>query len=689
MVNRLIWTLCVLTTALEAAQLPPPPTAARIPVTETIHGITITDNYRWLEDQNSPQTRAWITAEQKYTALFFSSLPDHEKVRASLDKVERVETVSVPVAANGRYFFSRRLPAEEQASIFVRQGLNGKDELLVNPNTLFPDHSASVLIADVSRDGRILAYQIRKGGQDETELHFLDVNSKKELSDVFPRARYGLMPEHSFAPGNTALYYTLTGASGPRVRLHRFGTPVSTDQEIFGSAYGPGYSAECGVTTTGKYLFCRSEKGSAGVEGDLYVQKLNGQKTPLPIAQHIQALLATALYRDHLFVLTSSEAPNRRVLDIDFDEPSQKNWKERVPPGATPITGISVAANKLFVISLENVSEHCRAFSPSGASLGEVKLPPNGSIGGIRGEEQGSEAFVQFSSFSHPPTIFRLANDDTPAVWWRPSVPVALDAINVQQIWYPSKDGTKIPMFIVSKKGQPQTNRPTLLTGYGGFNLVQTPRWSPTVAWWVEQGGVYAIPALRGGGEFGEAWHRAGMFEKKQNVFDDFIAAAEYLIHSGITSRDRLAIFGTSNGGLLVGAAMTERPDLFRAVVCGAPLLDMVRYQRFKVAKAWVPEYGSSDDLAQLRYILKYSPYQHVEKGVQYPAILFWTGDSDTRVDPLHARKMTAEMQAEAARGRPILIRYDTLTGHSGGRSVDQQLDFDADFMTFVKSQIG
>lgn len=244
-------------------------------------------------------------------------------------------------------------------------------------------------------------------------------------------------------------------------------------------------------------------------------------------------------------------------------------------------------------------------------------------------------------------------------------------------------------MFVVARKGQQRRSRPTLLTGYGGFNIALTPRWSVMAAWWVEQGGVFALPALRGGGEFGESWHKAGMLEKKQKVFDDFIAAAEYLIRSGITSKEKLAIFGTSNGGLLVGAAMTQRPDLFRAVVCGAPLLDMIRYQNFKIAKLWVPEYGSSDDPRQFPYILKYSPYQHVEKGVRYPAVLFWTGDNDTRVDPLHARKMAALMQAEAAPGRPILIRYDTLTGHSGGRSVNQQLDFDADLLSFIKSQIG
>ncbi len=666
------------------------PAAVKIPVTETVDGISITDNYRWLEDQNSPQTRAWIAAEQAYTARFFAQLPERRQIVTALSDLERVETRTTPVVANGAYFFSRRLPSEQQASIFVRRGSSGKDDLLVDPNTLAPDHSISVSIADVSRDGQILAYEIRKGGQDETEVHFLRVETKKELPDVLPKARNGLMLGHSFTSDDATLYYGKKPMNGsPHVYRHRFGTPVSSDQDLFGGSYGADYGADCGVTQTEKYLYCEAAKGAAGVERDLYVQKLNGASNLRPIAEHVSGVLATDLYRDEVLILTSAQAPHGKVLAIDFDKPSRENWKEVIPESGTTINGLSVAAGRVFVTALENVSEHCRTYRPDGTFLGEVKLPVAGSIGPVRGEEQGTEAFFQFSSFAHPPEIFRITGDQTVTPWWRSSVPISFDAIDINQVTYSSKDGTKIPMFIVAKKGNEPGSRPTLLTGYGGFDLVQTPRWSPVVAWWVDQGGVFAIPALRGGGEFGEAWHRAGMFENKQNVFDDFIAAAEYLIHSGITSRERLAIYGTSNGGLLVGAALTQRPDLFRAVVCGAPLLDMVRYQKFKIAKLWVPEYGSSDDPKQLRYILAYSPYQHVQPGVTYPAVMFWSGDGDTRVDPLHARKMTAEMQAEAAPKRPIIIRYDTLTGHSGGRSVDQQINFDADFLAFVKSQIG
>lgn len=666
-----------------------PPKTQIIPVTQTLHGVTITDNYRWLEDQNSPATRAWIAAEQKYTAGFFASGPQRADIRKSLASFERLETRSVPVTTNGLYFFTGRGAAEEQASLYMRRGVAGADEKLIDPNVLFPDHSVSVSIGAVSRNGRILVYELRKGGQDETEAHFLDVNTKRDLPDLLPRARYEFGGDNSFAPDARAIYYSKWLREGSRVFRHKLGTPVSSDKEIFGTGYGPDYLANCIVTSTGNYLFCEAARGAATTEDDLYVQRFDRDAKPRGIAKHVPSVLGLDTYRDSVYLLTSSRAPNGRVVEIVLSRPEEANWREAIPEGRNPMTSITVAAKKLFIRTLENVSEHLRAFDLHGRALNEIGLPVAGTIGDMHGQEAGSEAFFSFSSFAHPNEIFEVTADGSMKSWWRPAVPFNPDDIAVKQLWYRSKDGTRVPMFVVARKGQDQRNRPTLLTGYGGFNIALTPRWSAMAAWWVEQGGVFALPALRGGGEFGEAWHKAGMLERKQNVFDDFIAAAEHLIHCGITSKQNLAIFGTSNGGLLTGAAMTQRPDLFRAVVCGAPLLDMIRYQTFKIARLWVPEYGSSEDPKQFAYILKYSPYQHVEKGTRYPAVLFWTGDNDTRVDPLHARKMTALMQAEAAPGKPVLIRYDTLTGHSGGRSVDQQLDFDADLLAFLKSQIG
>ena len=678
---------CVLAAALPETELRPK--AQIIPVSQTIHGVTITDDYRWLEDQNSPATRAWIAAEQKYTAEFLASVPERAAIRQSLERFESLETRSVPVVANDIYFFTSRGPKDEQAALYMRRGESGTDEKLIDPNTLFPDHSVSVSIGGASRDGRTLVYEFRKGGQDETEVHLLDVNAQHDLPDLFPRARYAFSGDKSFSPDGHTIYYSKWLPEGARVFRHRLGTPVSTDKQIFGSGYGADYFSNCIATSTGHYLFCDASRGSASTEEDLYVQELGKDNAPRAIAKHVASVLGLDTYKDSIYLLASSRAPNGRVVEISLSQPEESNWREVIPEGRSPVTSVTVAANRLFVATLENVSEHLRVFDLKGKALNEIQLPVAGSIGAVNGEEAGTDAFFAFSSFAYPNEIFEVIPDGSRKSWWRPGAPFNPENVTVEQVWYSSKDGTKIPMFIVARKGQDRRNKPTLLTGYGGFNIALTPRWSVMAAWWVEQGGVFAVPALRGGGEFGETWHKAGMLERKQNVFDDFTAAAEYLIQSGITSKEKLAIAGTSNGGLLVGTAMTQRPDLFRAVICGAPLLDMIRYQNFKIAKLWVPEYGSSDDPKQFSYLLKYSPYQHVEKGVRYPAVLFWTGDNDTRVDPLHARKMTALMQQEAAPGRPILIRYDTLTGHSGGRSVNQQLDFDADLLAFLKSQIG
>lgn len=677
-------TLLCLAMFAKAADLGPPPKAERIPVRETIHGVTITDNYRWLEDQNSPKTRAWIAAQQKYAAQFFATLPERSRIRTELDDLERVENRTLPHVANGRYFFTQRLPHEEQGSIYMQEGATGQPRILVNANNVSADHSVSASIADVSRDGRLLVYELRKGGQDETEIHVLGVEKNVELPDGLPRARYDAV---SMMPDNSAYYYSKLVAGGTRAFRHQMGTPTASDREIFGARYGPEYISYCHVTVTGHYLVCIALRGAATVDADFYEMKIGRDRDPKLIAQHVPALSAVTC-GDRLYILSAANAPNHKVMAIELPKAAAGEWREIVPEGKAAITGIHVSAKRLYLTRVENVAERLYAYSSDGKPAGEIHMPTAGSLDGVSGQEDGSDTFFGFSSFAYPDRIFRLSQSNVATRWWQSGISLDPKQVELKQVWYASKDGTKVPMYIVRKKGMVGP-RPTLMTAYGGFDISVLPSWSPTAAWWVEQGGVFAQPSLRGGGEFGEAWHRAGMLANKQNVFDDFFAAAECLIHQGITTPGQLAISGTSNGGLLMGVAITQHPELFRAVICGAPLLDMLRYQNFRIAKLWVPEYGSSDDPAQFQTLLKYSPYQHVKQGVNYPAILFWSGDGDTRVDPLHARKMTALMQADAAPGRPIILRYDTLTGHSGGRSVDQQLDFDADKLSFAASEVG
>jgi prolyl oligopeptidase len=393
----------------------------------------------------------------------------------------------------------------------------------------------------------------------------------------------------------------------------------------------------------------------------------------------------------HLYLRTNWQAPNSRIVDIDLASPGRDHWRTIVPEGPSAIESFSLAGGKLFVRYLDNVSTRIGVFDPTGKLVREIKFPALGTAGGMTGRWSSDEAFYTFASFAQPTTIYRYnTSTGNQEEWARINVPIATDQIEVKQVWYQSKDKTRIPMFLVYKKGlKLDSNRPTYLTGYGGFNLSLTPSFSALAAYWAENGGVFAQPGLRGGGEFGEKWHRAGMLENKQNVFDDFIGAAEWLISNHYTRSSRLAIGGGSNGGLLVGAALTQRPDLFQAVVCSFPLLDMVRYQNFLVARFWVPEYGSSEDAKQFPYILKYSPYHNVKKGVKYPAVLLISGDSDTRVAPLHARKMAALLQASTGSDRPILLHYDTKAGHSGGLPVTKQIDNLTDELSFLFWQLG
>ncbi len=408
--------------------------------------------------------------------------------------------------------------------------------------------------------------------------------------------------------------------------------------------------------------------GSAANKTEIYFQDVAAAGPIVPLVNDIEARFIAQIADDSAFMLTNWQAGNGRMLAVDLKRPAKQNWKEVVPVGKSALTGFSLVGGMLALDYLENVVSRVKLVDAIGKHVRDLELPGLGATSGLSGRWTDKEAFYSFTSFVTPSTIYRYdTQQGTASVWFKPSIPIDTRAIAVDQVFYPSKDHTKIPMFLVHRKDMKlDGSNPTLLTGYGGFNLSRTPAYSALAAVWVEKGGIFALANLRGGGEFGEEWHRAGMLEKKQNVFDDFIAAAEYLIHNKYTNPRRLAIQGRSNGGLLVGAALTQRPDLFQAVICGYPLLDMVRYHKFLIARFWVPEYGSADDPKQFPYIYAYSPYHHVKQGVHYPAVMFVTGDADTRVAPLHARKMAALLQASTASDRPILLHYDVKGGHSG-----------------------
>lgn len=669
-----------------ALQQPPPTRTDN--VREVLHGVEMVDPYRWLEDQNSPQTRAWIEAQNQYTESLLAPLPGRERLRERISRLMQIEFISTPVARNGRYFFYKRLAHQDLSVIYLRRGLKGKDQVLLDPHYWSPDRTTSVALLDVSRDGTLLAYGVRQGGEDEVAVKLLDVDARKDLSDQLPRGRYfGI----SIKPDKSGFYYSRHGDKGSRVYYHALGADPRSDVEIFGAGYGPEKIVTADLSEDGRYLLIAVFYGSAGPQTELYYQDVARQGPILPIVNDVEARFSGEFAGERLFLLTNWKAPNQRILEVDLSRPQRENWKEVIPTGSSVIEDFSLAGGRLFVNYLENAVSRVKVYEPDGRYLRDITFPAIGSAGGISGQWDRDEAFFSFSSFHIPQIIYRYqVSRARQEVWAKLDVPVRTEGFEVKQVGYESKDQTRIPMFLVHRKGiKLDGANPTLLTGYGGFNISRTPGFSALSALWVERGGVYALPNLRGGGEFGEEWHRAGMLEKKQNVFDDFIAAAEWLIRNRYTRPSRLAISGGSNGGLLVGAALTQRPDLFQAVVCSVPLLDMVRYHRFLVARFWVPEYGSSEDLEQFQYIHAYSPYHQVKKGVDYPALLFISGDSDTRVDPLHARKMTALLQAATASPRPVLLHYDTKAGHSGGKPISKQIEDLTDEVSFLLWQLG
>ena len=666
----------------------PEPTTKREGVTETINGVQIEDPYRWLEDQNSPDTKAWIGSQNDYSHSLVDTLQVRNKIRQRLTELMKIERITMPLERNGRYFFSKRSPDQDQYVVYIRKGSDGKDEVLIDPNKMSADRTKSVELEDVSEDGSVLAYGIRDGGQDEVTIRLLDVNTGADSPDTLARGLYFSL---SILPDKSGLYYSRHGTEGSRLYYHKMGSNPNDDVKIFGDGYGPDKGVGAGVSEDGRYLLIVVFYGSGGQKTDVFYQDLAKKGRIVTLVNDIDARFEPQIAGDKIFMLTNWKAPKGRVLVVGLNNLGRENWKEIIPEGDAVIEGISLAGGELFLNYLDNVVSKVRVFGPDGKFVREISFPTIGSVSSVAGRWQSNEAFFLFTSFHVPTTIYKYdVNNGTQTIWAQLKVPVNTDMFEVKQVWYTSKDSTRVPMFLVYKKGIKLNGKnPTFLTGYGGFNMSMTPFFSSTAVLWVESGGIFAIPNLRGGGEFGEEWHRAGMLQNKQNVFDDFIAAAEWLMANKYTSTSKLAISGGSNGGLLVGAAMTQRPDLFQAVVCTYPLLDMLRYHQFLLGKFWVSEYGSSEDPEQFKYIYAYSPYHHVKKGVQYPATLFITGDSDTRVAPLHARKMTALLQSATASDKPVLLIYDTKLGHSGGQPLTKQIEDLTDEMSFLFWQLG
>ena len=667
----------------------PPPTTRVDSQVDTLFGVPVADPYRWLEDQDSPETRAWIDSQNAYTHSLLDTIWGRDALRKRFKELFLMDQTWVRAFVGDRFILSKRKAADALSSIYMRDGLKGDDQLLIDPMTLSKDSSVSAGIVNLSLDGKLMVYSLRKGGQDETTIRIMNLDTRTNLPDTLPKARYfgGVV----LTADNSGLYYSTSTDNGPRVYYHKVGTDVVRDSLIMGEQYGAEWIVSVSTSDDRQYLILTAFMGSSGTETEIYLKDLSANGPLVTAVKGVKARFEPQIAGGRMYVLTDWDAPNNRIMVADPTNPVSENWKELVPASDLSLQDLIPAGGVLLLKYLDSVKTRIKVVQPDGKDLPDLKLATVGMTGTIIGDWKSDKLFVTFGSFTYPWTQFLYDMKSWQStVFERVNIPLDPDKFLVKQVWYDSKDGTRVPMFVVHAKDlKLDGNRPVYMTGYGGFNAAQQPYFSQWAIVWMEHGGVYVSTNLRGGSEFGEAWHKAAMFEKKQNTFDDFIAAGEWLITNGYTNSSRLAIEGGSNGGLLVGAALTQRPDLFGAVICSYPLLDMVRFHRFLVAKFWVSEYGSADDSTQFPYIYQYSPYHNVRKGIKYPAVLFITGDADTRVAPLHARKMTALLQGSTGSDKPILLEYDTKAGHSGGKTYDKMIDELVDEFSFLFWQLG
>ena len=699
-----------------------PPVAAVKPIADIFHGTRVIDNYRWLEDANSPETQKWVEEEMSYTRAILDPLPGRDAIQKRLTELLSIGSVTPPEIAGRYYFYTKREGMQNQPVLYVREktsdGTVSPDRVLIDPNQLSADGTIALDWYAPSDNGHYVAYGTSPSGSEMSTLHVIETKTGTILPDTIERARAASV---AWLHDNSGFYYTRYPSKGDvpagqemynrHVFYHQLRDDPIHDDKVFGEGRDPEDWPSVDLSNDGRWLLITVDQG--WTKSELFLMDLNKNTPPTRITAGKNFLYRGEVYNDRIYITTNEDAPRYRVFSTGAGDFERDHWKEIIPQSDAVLQGVAVCGGKLVAQYEKNATSQLKLFDLDGKKLTDITLPAIGTVFGTGGKWNHDEMFFGFQSFTVPPSIYRVdlnpvhtaAHEGAssfegdiianPTLWAKVDAPsIDPSAYEVAQEWFSSKDGTRVPMFVVHKKGIQKTGRnPTLLTAYGGFNISLTPAFSRAVYLWMERGGVYAVANLRGGAEFGEDWHRAGMLDKKQNVFDDMIAAAEHLISEKYTDTRHLAIQGGSNGGLLMGAMITQRPDLFRAVICQVPLLDMLHYQDFQIAKLWIPEYGSAENPEQFKWLYAYSPYHHVKAGTEYPAILFMTADTDTRVDPMHAKKMAAEMQAEARNGssrtRPILLRIETKAGHGQGKPVTKQIEEYTDIYSFLFWQLG
>ena len=690
---------------------PPYPFARREDIVEDLHGHRVRDPYRWLEDSQGEETKSWLTEQDELFHREVDELPGRDRLRSRIRELLGSGTVSSPVWRGERRFFMRRTAEQEHAVLYVVDpgpGGEGTERALIDPMALDASHTTTLDSWQPDKEGRLLAYQLSHGGDEESKLYVMDVATGETVEGPIERCRYTPV---AWLPGGEAYYYVRRLPAGRvpkgeeqyhrRVYLHRVGAdPETDDVVIFGEGLEKTNYYGVRVSRDGNWLTMSSSQGTAP-RNDLWIADLRQGSLDAPEFKVVQEGVdaETGLYvgRDgRAYIFTDRDAPRSRLCVTDPATPSYDTWRDLIPEDPEAVLSDFAILDDLDrPILLAGWTRHALSEVTihdltTGERVGEVPLPGLGSIGSL-GErpEGGHESWFVYSDHTTPVSVHRFdARTGEVSLWASAPGAVEVPDVEAHQIAYTSRDGTEVRMIVVARPGG-EGPRPAILYGYGGFNIPLTPSYSATILAWVEAGGVYVVANLRGGSEEGEEWHRAGMLDKKQNVFDDFHAAAEKLIADGWTTPEQLSVAGGSNGGLLVGAAITQRPDLYAAAVCSAPLLDMVRYERFGLGQTWNVEYGSADDPEQFEWLYAYSPYHHVREGVAYPATLFTVFESDTRVDPMHARKMCAALQhATSADERPILLRNEADVGH-GSRAISRSVDLNVDTLSFTAAYTG
>jgi prolyl oligopeptidase len=682
-----------------------PPTRT-VDASDVHFGVTVHDPYRWLEDGKSPEVKTWLDAQNHLARSFLDALPGRAALEQRYADLLHIDTITAPSRAGDRYFYMKRQADQQKAIFYWKSALNpdDTDHVLLDPNLYNDTTHASLGDTAVTLDGRLLAYTLRPNNADEATLYVRDVATGKDLSgEVITGAKYA---DPSWMPDGSGFVYTYlppatTGDVADRpglavVRYHRLGTDPKNDPVLHGKTGDPTKFIGAGISRDGKWIFFEQQNGWD--KNDIYYQPLHGQptaalaKTWKPIVVGEPYTYSLQAWKGEGYILTNEAAPHYRLYKVSLGDPRRANWREIVPTSSDRVlNGVSIIGDQLVLDYLHNVIDEIEIHDLDGKLVRKLELPGLGSVSELAGEPDHDTFFYGFDNFTTPPEIFQTSiSDPAQKLWAKINIPVDSAPYVVEQKWFTSKDGTRVPMFLVHRKDMPMNGTtPFLIYGYGGFDESMTPFFSPGYYPFLEAGGGYALVNLRGGGEFGEKWHQDGMLLKKQHVFDDCIAAAEYLIKQGYTSPAHLGLRGGSNGGLLVGAVLTQRPDLFRAMVCEVPLLDMIRYVKFGSGKTWVPEYGSPDNEAQFKALYAYSPYHHVVKGTAYPAVLFCTAANDDRVDGMHARKMAAELQADTGSSSPILLRVEDHSGHGGGGEVKKTIVYATDIWGFLIDELG